>query len=323
MAISEFQLITRYLTGLGAHRDDVILGIGDDAALLSPPSGQLLAVSTDTLVSGVHFPQDAPPESIGHKALAVNLSDLAAMGAEPAWATVALTLPEAGEEWLRAFSRGFSELARHHGVALVGGDLCRGPLSMTVHVSGFVPHDKALRRTGARPGDAILVSGTLGDAALGLQRWQKQGASGDADHDHVVGRLHRPTPRCGLGLALRDCGATAAIDISDGLAADLGHILRAGNVGAVVRLDQLPLSQSALRLAGADLAGLALRGGDDYELCFTVPESRLHELDAISRRAAVQVTQIGTVESGDGFRVLDAQGAAVALDDTGYRHFSG
>lgn len=319
MAQSEFHLISSYLTGLGSHREDVVMGVGDDAAILIPPADQKMAVSTDTLVSGVHFPENAPPEFVGHKALAVNLSDLAAMGAEPAWATLALTLPDADENWLQAFCRGFSGLAQYHHVALVGGDLCRGPLSISVHVTGFVPRGRVLYRGGARPGDAIFVSGTLGDAVLGLDLWDVHGDSAiDIDRRLLIDRLHRPTPRVSLGLALRDC-ATAAVDVSDGVAADLGHILRASGVGGLIDMDRLPLSAAGRRLGGMGFRGRALSGGDDYELCFTVPRTRLHTIDAIASRVGVQLTRIGTVEPGDGLRVLNADRI---IDDRGYNHFA-
>lgn len=319
MPRSEFDLISSYLTGLGSRRTDVVMGVGDDAAVLTPPAGQKMAVSTDTLVSGVHFPENAPADAVGHKALAVNLSDLAAMGAEPAWVTLALTLPDADETWLEAFCRGFSGLANYHQVALVGGDLCRGPLAMSVHVTGFVPRGRILYRSGARPGDAIFVSGTLGDAALGLDLWRTHADSAlDPDRRQLIDRLHRPTPRVSLGMALRDC-ATAAIDISDGVVADLGHILRASGVGGLIDMERLPLSAAGVRLGGKGFRGRALSGGDDYELCFTVPRTRLHTIDAIASRVGVQLTRIGTVEPGSGLRVFNADRV---IDSSGYNHFA-
>lgn len=323
MAHIEFDLISRYLTGLGTRRDDVVMGVGDDAALLIPPAGRKVAMSMDTLSAGIHFPEDAPPDSVGHKALAVNLSDLAAVGAEPAWAMLALSMPGVDEQWLSAFSRGFAGLARYHNVSLVGGDLCRGPLSMTVHVSGFVPVGRALYRGGARPGDAIFVSGTLGDAALGLQAWRSHGATlTDLDRRQVIDRLHRPTPRVSLGKALREC-ATAAIDVSDGLAADLSHLLHASGVGGVIDIRRLPLSDAARRLGGHGMPDLALGSGDDYELCFTVPRRRLHTIDAIASRVGVQLTRIGTVEPGGELRVHNAEHLTMPVSEAGYRHFAG
>jgi len=324
MAGTEFDLIARFFSNLGVRREDVLQGVGDDTALLQPPHEQTLAMTTDTLIGGVHFPSDAPPESIGHKALAANLSDLAAMGAEPAWITLALTLPEVDTAWLRAFSHGLGDLARYHQVALVGGDTCRGPLSMTIQATGFVPRGRALHRHGARPGDAIYVSGSLGDAALGLRLWQSQSSIDtelDTDANFIVNRLHRPTPRVSLGLALRDC-ATAAIDISDGLAADLGHVLRASKVGGLLDAARLPLSGAGLRLGGTEIRQLALSGGDDYELCFTVPRARVYEIDAIASRVGVALTRVGTVEPGTGLRLRQPDSTiSVTMDDAGYRHF--
>ncbi len=321
MTASEFDLIQRYFSDLGSRRDDVLLGIGDDAALLQPMAGEVLALCVDTLVGGVHFPQDAPADTVGHKALAVNLSDLAAMGARPAWATLSLTIPAADEDWIAAFSRGFGDLARYHGMALVGGDVTRGSLSITVQAAGFVPRGKALTRRGARPGDAICVSGTLGDAALGLQLWQHGRGDLDQETRWLAGRLHRPTPRVSLGLALRDC-ATAAIDISDGLAQDLGHVLRASGVGAQLDVDRLPVSTAAVRYAtGDERLRHFLSGGDDYELCFTVARSCLHKLDAIASRVGVQITRVGTIQPGVGLDLVHTDRSPARLDLPGYIHF--
>ncbi|MCC5810816.1 MAG: thiamine-phosphate kinase [Ectothiorhodospiraceae bacterium] len=322
MAASEFDLIRDYFTGLGSRREDVLLGVGDDAALLQPPEGQAVALCVDTMVAGVHFPGDAPAASVGHKALAVNLSDLAAMGAEPAWATLSLTLPDADERWIASFTHGFGDLARYHNVALVGGDLSRGPLSVSVQAAGFVPRGRALRRRRARPGDAVFVSGTLGDAALGLALWQEQRATLDADSAWLIARLHQPTPRVSLGRELRGC-ATAAIDLSDGLAQDLGHILQGSGVGAVVDVDRLPVSEPARHYAVARRClEAAAAGGDDYELCFTVPRTRLHRLDAIASRTGVRLTRIGTIEPGQGLRLVHGDGTPAGLQVPGYRHFT-
>ncbi len=245
--MSEFDLIRDYFTDVGARRTDVDLGVGDDCALLEVPAGQQLAISIDTLAAGTHFLPDCDPESLGHKSLAVGLSDLAAMGAEPAWATLALTLPDHDPGWIAAFSRGFAALAGAHGVSLVGGDTTRGPLSVTVQVHGLVPAGRAIRRSGAAPGDRVYVSGTLGDAGLALRRI----LSGEPVDPVARARLERPTPRVALGLALRGV-ASAMIDVSDGLAADLGHILAASGVGAEIDLTALPLS-AAVRSARSSL----------------------------------------------------------------------
>lgn len=318
MAATEFDLIRHYLTGLGARRDDVRLGVGDDAALLQAPSGQCLAMSTDTLVAGVHFPEDAPVAVIGHKALAVNLSDLAAMGAEPAWATLSLTLPQPDAAWLEAFAGGLDALARAHDVALVGGDLCRGPLSMTLQITGFVPADKALRRAGARVGDHVVVSGTLGDAALGLRYWQA-GEQASDDQRALAARLHRPTPRVALGRGLRGL-ASACIDLSDGLVSDLDHLLTASGVGASLNEASLPVSDAARRVAGVTAARqAALTGGDDYELCFTVPDWAMPALSSVAADTGSRLSVIGRVVSGSGLCLAD--GRSLPAEASGYRHF--
>ncbi|HTT08128.1 MAG TPA: thiamine-phosphate kinase [Gammaproteobacteria bacterium] len=312
MPLSEFELISRYFER-PVRRGDVALGIGDDAALLRPPPGQELAVSTDTLIAGVHFREDAAPAGIGYRALAVNLSDLAAMGAEPAWVILALTLPAADEEWLTGFSAGFFELAEAHGVALVGGNTARGPLNITLTVIGFVPEGGALRRDGARPGDAIYVSGTLGDAGFALENWR------GAD-DAARRRLLRPMPRVALGLALRGI-ASGAVDISDGFAADLGHILERSRVGAHVEVDRLPLSPALKALDRAAAQRYALSSGDDYELCFTVPPAREASLAEIGVRCGCTLTRVGEITAGKGLHLTASEGGAVTLERTGYRHF--
>jgi thiamine-monophosphate kinase len=277
--------------------------------VLRVPRGRELVVVMDTMVEGVHFPRGTAPADVGWKSLAVNLSDLAAMAAEPAWATLALTLPQPDATWVRAFARGFAALARRHGVALVGGDTTRGRLTVTVQAHGFVPLRRALRRDGARAGDAIFVSGTLGDAAAGLA---------DRRQATLRARLDRPTPRVALGVALRGV-ASAAIDVSDGLAADLGHVLDASGVGATLDVDALPTS-AALRAAVPDATrrrALQVGGGDDYELCFTVPTRRFARVATIAREQRLRLTRIGTIERERGLR--DAAG--LPLERSGYTHF--
>jgi thiamine-monophosphate kinase len=312
---SEFDLIARYFTGHD-RGDGVLLGVGDDAALLAPLApGEALAVTVDTLVAGVHFDPAGDPAALGHKLLAVNLSDLAAMGAEPLWATLALTLPTADPTWLEAFSGGLAALAAEHGVALVGGDTTRGPLTLTLQAAGRVPADRVLRRAGARPGDGIYVTGTLGDAALALRD------PPDLDRGERAAlrqRLERPTPRVAAGRALRGL-ASAAIDISDGLAADLGHVLDASGVGATVTLADLPLTPALARLAAAGDWQLPLAGGDDYELCFTVPAAQEEAVAAAA--LAVAATRIGTVEAAPGLRLLAPDGTPYRLARAGYDHF--
>ncbi|MBP8298573.1 MAG: thiamine-phosphate kinase [Burkholderiales bacterium] len=323
VASSEFDLIARIRARVAARRD-VVLGIGDDAAVLRTAPGHELVVTMDTLVAGHHFPHATAPRDIGWKALAVNLSDLAAMGAAPAWITLALTLPRNDVEWLDAFIGGFLALARRHGVALVGGDTTRGPLSITVAAHGLLPRGTALRRDGARAGDAIYASGSLGDAAAGLRVARGGLAAAPAAAARTLRtRLDRPEPRVALGLALRGV-ASAAIDVSDGLAQDLGHVLRASGVGAVLEVDALPASH-ALRAAVAGTSArrrLQLAGGDDYELCFTVPPRREPRLAAIARRLRLPLTRIGTVLPTPGLALLDARAHPVRLPRAGYDHFA-
>ncbi len=273
MACGEFDLIARYFDRFKSVRRDVQLGIGDDCALLTVPEKQLLAISTDTLVSGIHFLADIDPADLGYKALAVNLSDLAAMGADPAWLSLALTLPEVNEEWLKAFSDSLFEQMNYYGMQLIGGDTTRGPLSMTLTIHGHIPVGWALTRSGARIGDWIYVTGTLGDSAAGLAILQDRLQVSDrAAQEYLLARHLRPHPRVLQGQALRDL-ASSAIDISDGLISDLRHVLNASECGARIELDELPLSQTLTSNTEADQAlRWALTGGEDYELCFTVPE---------------------------------------------------
>jgi thiamine-monophosphate kinase len=317
--MSEFELIQRHLTGLGAMRDDVLLDVGDDCALLEVPPDRELALSIDTLVAGVHFLAEADPAGIGHKALAVGLSDLAAVGAEPAWATLALTLPSPDETWLAAFASGLAALARQEDVRLVGGDLTRGPLTISVQVHGLVPKGHALRRSGAQAGDLVCVSGALGDAGLALRHLQR----GEPLGDYLRQRLERPTPRVALGEVLRGV-ASAAIDLSDGLASDLGHILNASGCGARVELDRLPLAdQVAGEVAAQGDWTLPLTAGDDYELCFTLPRAHIGELRVLAAAAGCPLTQIGEIETRPGLRWMAADGHQWHTDQHGFDHFSG
>jgi thiamine-monophosphate kinase len=313
----EFALIDRIRARV-ATRADVVLGIGDDAALLQVPPGKLLAVATDTLNIDVHFPGDTGAAEVGWKSLAVNLSDLAAMGAQPAWATLSLSLPHADAAWLDAFLDGFLDLAARHDVALVGGDTTRGPLSVCVTVHGFVEPDAALRRDGAREGDDIWMSGTLGDAAAALAQWR---AGGAGDPGFRV-RLDRPVPRVDVGLALADV-AHAAIDVSDGLLADLGHVCVASGVGAELMLDALPASPLLRQRFDAPArAALQATGGDDYELCFTAAPARRDAIAAIAQRCDVPLTRVGRIVAGSGVRALLADGSPWHPDRSGYTHFT-
>ncbi len=322
----EFDLIAR-IRDRARTRDDVLLGIGDDAALLRVPPGHDLVVSTDTLHAGVHFPHATTPADIGWKTLAVNLSDLAAMGATPAWCTLALSLPAADMEWLDGFLDGFCELADAHRVALVGGDTTRGALSITVTVHGLVPHEMALRRDGARAGDEIWVSGTLGDAAAALSLFTHFPASGGGlgrgrvRSDLLFARLNRPTPRIALGIALRGI-ASACIDVSDSLSADLGHVLHASAVGAELDLAALPMSDPLRAFDPVARAAFQLDGGDDYELCFTAPATQADRVRAAAAIAATSVTRIGRILAGNELRLRAADGALRVAEPTGYQHFA-
>ncbi|MDO8812877.1 MAG: thiamine-phosphate kinase [Gallionella sp.] len=338
--MSEFDLIRRYFTRV---TPSALLGVGDDAALLQASAGNVLAVSSDMLVSGTHFLPDTDPFMLGHKTLAVNLSDMAAMGAVPRWATLAIALPEADEAWLAQFSAGFFALAQQHGVELVGGDTTRGPLNLCVTIIGEVPAQQALRRNGAQVGDAIWVSGCLGDAALALAHLQGRITLDATQLVACASALHQPQPRVALGLALRGI-ASSAIDVSDGLLADLGHILEASQVGAEIGFAALPVSAvlrenltpPGLPLSGEescfppDKGGLRgvklfqqciLCGGDDYELCFTAPAARHAELSNIATRLDLPLTCIGKVVAGRGCIVHDASGNPLNIETCGYDHF--
>ena len=313
----EFDLIARIRQRVGT-RGDVVLGIGDDAALLQVPAGRELAVAMDTLNAGVHFPSRTAPADIGWKALAVNLSDLAAMAAEPAWCTLSLSLPDDDAAWVEGFLDGFLDLAVRHEVALVGGDTTRGPLSVCVTVHGFVAPGRALRRDGARAGDGIWVTGTLGDAAAALA-WLERGGDVDAA---LRARLDRPMPRVGVGLALAGL-AHACIDVSDGLLADLTHVCEASGVGAIVEVDRLPASPAFAALAGdaSSRRHWQAAGGDDYELCFTAPPGRRDELVSALSSAGMPATCIGRIEQGGGVRALLDDGGQWRPAGIGYRHF--
>ncbi len=321
--LGEFSLIERFFTHRTHH---TLLGVGDDCALIRPRRGQVLAISVDMLVEGRHFFKGADPEALGHKTLAVNLSDLAAMGATPRWATLALALPRADANWLAAFSRGFMRLARAHGVDLIGGDTTRGPLNLCVQIMGEVPSGKALRRDGARVGDDVWVSGTLGDAALAVAARKREIRLSGQQLALLAPRLDRPVPRVALGVALRGI-AHGAIDVSDGLLADLGHICERSGVCAEIDVDAVPGSQ-LLRtsVAARESVRLLLAGGDDYELCFTAPRARRASVLRAGARAGVPVTRIGEIlarrRAAAPVSVISASGSPVVLDGTrGFDHF--
>ena len=315
--MSEFDLIARIRARAGT-RGDVVLGIGDDAALLQVPAGRQLAVSLDTLNAGVHFPGDTPPAAIGWKALAVNLSDLAAMGAQPAWCTLSLSLPQADDGWIDAFLDGFLALAARHDVALVGGDTTRGALSIGVTVHGLVEPGHALRRDGAQVGDEVWVTGTLGDAAAALSALQ----AGAALDRGLRERLDRPIPRIEAGRALAGM-ASACIDVSDGLLADLGHVCSASGVGAEVELGQLPASRMLARFPAATRWPWQAAGGDDYELCFTAPPARHDAIVRALRECDTAATCIGRTREGTGVHAITPDGDPWTPPRRGYAHFAG
>lgn len=318
--MNEFELIRDYFASQPVRREDVVLGIGDDAALVSVPPEHELVVASDMLVAGVHFPDAADAGSIGHKALAVNLSDLAAMGAEPAWFTLNLSLPQAERAWLGDFCTGLYGLARRFQVALIGGDTARGPLTIGIQILGLAPRWQALTRSGAKPGDCIYVTGHLGEAALGLQLAQGRLDLPEEYQRPVLERLNRPLPRVAAGLQLRGV-ASACIDISDGLVADLGHILEASRVGARIQLGRLPLSPAYDHARERVGWQPALAGGDDYELCFTVPPAQEPELRKRAAHFGVAFHEIGVIEAEGGLRMLDEQGAPYTPATAGYDHF--
>ena len=320
--MNEFALIDAYFKRLSQQAGALLsashpelmpaLGIGDDCALLNVPSGMQLAVSSDTLVAGVHFPESASAFDIGYKALAVNLSDLAAMGAQPAWYSLCVTLPEQSEKWIESFCDGMAAVMEPNPIVLIGGDTTRGPLSISIQVMGLVPQGKAMTRSGAQIGDTIFMSGCVGEAALGLQLAQDEQHelwTKDLDHQHLLGRLHRPQPRVVLGWAIKTF-AHACIDVSDGLLADLNHLLQSSGVGAQLDLDVIPTAR------GSDPMR-AMSAGDDYELCFTASPADQEQLIAMGQVLDLPVTAIGTVIEGNG--IVDLHGQPIAV--SGYRHF--
>jgi thiamine-monophosphate kinase len=321
--LGEFELIDRYFRRR-TRRSDVVLGIGDDAALVRPSAGCELVLAVDMMVEGRHFLAGTDAEALGHKILAVNLSDIAAMGAAPRWALLAGALPRSDPVWLEAFARGLFALAELHDVALIGGDTTRGPLNVCLTIAGEVPSGTAVTRAGAHEGDDVWVSGTLGDAMLGLAALQGRTQLDEAELALARSRLERPTPRVALGERLRGI-ATAMIDVSDGLTGDLGHILEASSVGARVSLARLPcLPALAARLQGRerDLAlACVLAGGDDYELCFTAPQTQREAVAALEIPAQVQLNRVGTIVAGAALVVEDETGRALASIPKAFQHF--
>ena len=319
--MSEFNLIKQYFTHPTRHTD---LGVGDDAALISVGAGMQLAVSSDMLAAGTHFFHDAAPYDIGWKALAVNVSDMAAMGANPKWTTLAIALPDVNEPWLAQFSRGFFACADVFNIDLIGGDTTRGPLNISVTIMGEVPMDKALRRDGAKAGDDIWVSGTLGDAALALAILQKRYEIDKNWQEDELAKwlpcLNRPQPRAALGLALRGI-VSSCIDISDGLLADLGHILEASNLGANIHLEKLPVSLYSLNhLHQPTIQQCILAGGDDYELCFTAPPNQRDAIEAIAKQQNLQITRIARTRMDIGLQAM-YKNIEIKPNNKGFDHF--
>lgn len=322
--MKEFELIKSYFAERGKERPEVALGVGDDAAIVKVRDKCELLISTDTLVEGVHFFKGMDPRSLGHKAIAVNLSDIAAMGGEPAWISLALTLPSIDQEWVAAFADGVFETCQYYNVQVIGGDTTQGPLSITVTVHGLVPEGKALKRSGAKPGDYIYVTGSLGDAGVAVA-WQNEKLTIPEKYQSVLrNRLECPTPRVAVGQAIRDF-ASAAIDVSDGVISDLQHIMNASGVGAAIDVDNLPLSQALRQSVPQEDEQLsyALAAGDDYELLFTVPSDKRGGLEVNLAQYNVDVTCIGQLQGLTPEITLRKGGEPIDLAFQGFQHFQG
>ena len=317
--MSEFNLIKEYFTRPSKNAD---LGVGDDAALVSVSPGHQLAISTDMSVAGTHFFNDCPPYFIGWKSLAVNISDMAAMGASPKWATLAIAIPDTDKAWLSEFSSGFFACADAFNVSLIGGDTTRGPLNISVQIMGEVPNGQAVRRDGAKSGDEIWVSGSLGGAALAVHKIQKNTLDAKKPSDQsLVKKLQHPQPRINLGLALRGI-AHSAIDLSDGLIADLSHILESSQLGATIGWSKIPhFDSDPESLSVETIQTFALTGGDDYELCFTAPSNRRSDIINIGKSLNIPLSQVGIIKAIEGLIVLDDKNNPISIKGTGYDHF--
>lgn len=316
--MNEFSLINTYFKSKALPRSDVVFGIGDDAACLTLPPGMQLLVSCDTLVADVHFLSTWNSYDIAWKAAMVNISDIAAMGGTPCWLTLALTLPQLDESWLRHFSQGLHDALAQYNITLIGGDTTRGPLSMTLTIHGTIPEGKAIRRMGASPGDKIYVSGELGAAALAVHYLRQ--TMDETDRAVLMDKLLRPKPRIDLAADLQSF-ATAAIDISDGLSADLGHICEESTVGATLFIDKLPIHPLVKAYQDKNALDFALRGGDDYELCFTVASENEAQLLSRLEMKGIKVYPVGVIEEKLGLRSMERNGAVSKLEALGYRHF--
>ena len=319
--MDEFEIIERYFRPLGDKARGVVLGIGDDAAVLDAPRDEQLVVTTDTQVESVHFPSGALAKDIGYRSCATSLSDIAAMGASARWVSLALTMPNAEPLWLEHFALGAAEALRDAGAVLIGGDTTAGPLVITWHIIGTIPVGAALRRCGAQEGDGVYVSGTLGDASAALELALFDESGHDDLRQAILERYWYPRPRFGLAQSLLRL-ATSCIDISDGLMADLTHIVRASHCGAEIQYSRIPISTALSTLIGPQRSRrMAATGGDDYELCFTVPGAGETELDRIARAAGLGITRIGRIVSGKEVRIIDDSGGTIDFSNHGYRHF--
>lgn len=320
--MKEFEIIKSYFLSRSYQRRDVQLGIGDDCALTTVPEGQQLVTTTDTLAEDVHFPKNTSGRAVAHKALSVNLSDLAAMGAEPAWISLSLSIPQYDETWLRDFSLCLQELTDYYSIQLIGGDTVQGPLSITITAQGFVPEGQALMRSKAKPGDWIYVTGTLGDAGLGLDLLQSTKPAEQIHRNYLIDRLNFPTPRLLVGTTLRRI-ATSCIDLSDGLKSDLQHILFASQTGAQVDVERLPLSEAMLATVGRE-EGIryALTSGDDYELLFTVPDEQKGSLETALANCNVSATCIGRVNGVAEKLELTKGDKPFSMPESGFQHFN-
>jgi len=319
--MKEFELIKHFFTEQVVKRKDVLLGIGDDCAVVSSTENQDTVITTDTLVAGVHFPLETSPRAIGHKAVAVNLSDIAAMGAKPSWLSLAITLPEVNSDWLTEFSLGVFELCEFYNVQLIGGDTTQGPLSITITAQGLTPEGKYLSRSGAKAGDWLFVTGELGDAALALQHYKGKVSIHSDFVEKIQTKLDFPRPRVLVGQSLREY-ASSAIDLSDGLLADLGHICKASNVGANIVLNEIPFSESMLEtLSFDDAVNLALSGGDDYELLFTVSADNKVGMETALSHIGIPITCIGQINASQTITTT-LNNKPVPIKATGFEHFS-
>jgi len=321
MAISEFDIINHYFAKRTQSRGDVVFGIGDDCALLQPPTDKQLVTTVDTLVSGIHFPENTKPQDIGWKSLAVSLSDIAAMGANPAWVSLSITLPSADPNWISSFCDGFFDLLDQYHCQLITGDITHGPLSISTFVHGFITPNKAILRSTAKEGDLIYVTGTLGDSGLALDVLNGKPTLNEKDKKFVLEKLNKPQPRVEEGKLINDY-ANSGIDISDGLAQDLGHILEDSGKGALLNLDAIPLSDAVKNNVEKPKAlEYALKSGDDYELCFTLSPEDKEAVEKLVHKFDCGCVCIGVIESQTGLRGQQADGKIIHITQEGYQHF--